>query len=529
MSEGHSSIHNNVQTSLQLQLHNTIHKYYKHIGIFYKIILTTILASMTTKIFDQTDTVYNKMYMLYSYMRKLLFYKKKNTISLVSKKIWTKYGRYKNMISEEKLGILYYVSKHLNKFKDLYGLAQDCRAYRDHLYYDEGSKNIDMDSYYTISQDNPVEIYKDNHNYITLELIENISTNNQEGSSSNTMEKIITDNLMLCSNLSLQEMSTFIDNAKQERLADLQNDINRYIYTYLGEDDEKNPIFEKELFRPYCDFDKLVGSVPKKIEHSFDFFTGDKGQAWYKKRNLPYQMTVLLYGIPGTGKSCIASAVANKFNLHIVRIKLSLIKTNYQFIKAFKNKVFCDTKIEYKNILYLFDELDTEQNSVLKNRTMPKSSKKTTFKKDDTQTTEQKKELINKYSIKEDDLNNLLDNIFTGPRETNHDSLTLGTILEELNGINQMYGRKMFIISNHPEKLDPALLRPGRIDLKYKLDYLSYCDILELIDLFFPNSDYTQYETDTLHAKKITAAKLTNLCKISKTKDKVMTHIYTIT
>jgi len=533
MSDDSLRLQNNVQSALQLQLHNTIHKYYKHIGIFYKIILTTILASMTTKIFDQTDTLYNKMYMLYSYMRKLLFYKKKNTISLVSKKIWTKYGRYKNMISEEKLGILYYVSKHLNNFKDLYGLAQDCRSYRDHLYCDEADKNNDMDSYYTISQDNPVEIYKDKHNYITLELVESMSTNNQEGPTSG-MEKIITDNLMLCSNLSLQEMSYFIDNAKQERLTDLQNDINRYIYTYLGEDDEKNPIFEKELFKPYCKFNKLVGSVPKKIEESFDFFTSDDGREWYEKRNLPYQMTVLLYGIPGTGKSCIASAVATKFNLHIVRIKLSLIKTNYQFIKAFKNKVFCDTKIEYKNILYLFDELDTEQNSVSKNRTTPVSSKKVTFTKEDTPTSslptlEQKKELINKYSIKEDDLNNLLDNIFTGPKQTNQDSLTLGTILEELNGINQMYGRKMFIISNHPEKLDPALLRPGRIDLKYKLDYLSYCDILELIDLFFPNSDYTQYETDTLRAKKITAAKLTNLCKISKTKENVMSHIYTIT
>ena len=84
----------------------------------------------------------------------------------------------------------------------------------------------------------------------------------------------------------------------------------------------------------------------------------------------------------------------------------------------------------------------------------------------------------------------------------------------------------MFIISNHPEKLDPAILRPGRIDLKYKLDHLSYCESLELINIFFPNSDYTQYEKETLQAKKITAAKLTNICKISKTKDKVMSRIY---
>ena len=528
MTEDHSSIPNNVHTSLQLQLHNTIHKYYKHMSMFYKIILTTLLASITTKLFNQTDTLYNKMYMVGSYIRKLLFYKKINTISLVSKKIWTRYGRYKNMISEEKLGILYYVSKNVNKFNDLYKLTQDCRTYSEYMYSEE--KEAPMDSYYTISQETPVEIFKDKQNYISLELRESISNTAQEGSQSNKMERIITDKLVLRSNLSLQEMTTFIDTAKQKRLEDLQNDTNRYIYTYLGEDDDKNPIFEKELFRPYCSFDKLVGSVPKKIEHSFNFFSSDKGQAWYKKRNLPYQLTVLLHGPPGTGKSCIASAVATKFNLHIVRIKLSLIKTNYQFIKAFKNKVFCDNKIEYTQILYLFDELDTEQNSILKKRTQSATSKQVLFTKEDTPSAlaspAQKKELINKYSIKEGDLNNLIDNLFTGPTQTNHDSLTLGTILEELNGINQMYGRKMFIISNHPEKLDPAILRPGRIDLKYKLDHLSYCESLELINIFFPNSDYTQYEKETLQAKKITAAKLTNICKISKTKDKVMSRIY---
>ena len=525
MSEDHPSIHNNVQTSLQLQLHNTIHKYYKHIGIFYKIILTTILASITTKIFDQTDTVYNKLYMIVSYIRKLLFYKKINTISLVSKKIWTKFGRYKNMISEEKLGVLYYVSKNVNKFKDLYKLTQDCRSCSEFTFCDDEQERP-MDTYYTISQKNPVEIFKDKQKYISLELMESISDTAQEGSQSNKMERMITDHLVLRSNLSLQEMTTFIDNSKKERLEDLQNDTNRYIYTYLGEDDDKNPIFEKEVFRPYCNFDKLVGSVPKKIEHSFNFFSSDKGKEWYKKRNLPYQMTVLLYGPPGTGKSCIASAVANKFNLHIVRIKLSLIKTNYQFIKAFKNKVFCDTKIDYANILYLFDELDTEQNSILKKRTQSDTSKKVKFTKEDTQTKEQKKELINKYSIKEDDLNNLIDNLFTGPTRTEHDSLTLGTILEELNGINQMYGRKMFIISNHPEHLDPAILRPGRIDLKYKLQHLTQCEMVELIDIFFPNCEYTEYEEQTLRAKKITAAKLTNICKISKTKENVMSHIY---
>ena len=57
-----------------------------------------------------------------------------------------------------------------------------------------------------------------------------------------------------------------------------------------------------------------------------------------------------------------------------------------------------------------------------------------------------------------------------------------------------MYGRKMFIISNHPEQLDSAILRPGRIDLKFKLDVCSYCEIIDLIRIFFNDSVFDDSE-----------------------------------
>lgn len=527
MSTISSNIRLSVQSSIQTQLQKYVHAYSGHIGIFYKIVITTLLASFTTKLFNESDIVYNKFFLLYSYVYKLFFYKKINKICLESKKIWTKYGRYKNIISEEKLGVLYYISKRLNQFKDLYELTQDYRSHTENIWQED--KNDPLQTYYTISQNNSVEIFRDKDKYISIKMIEDIS-NNSENSSTDKLEKVVTDNLTLTSNLPLKELTEFINNTKQMRQTDLDNDPNRYIYTYLGEDEDKNAVFDQELFIPYCNFDKLIGDIPKKIKSSFEFFNSEEGQKWYSQRNLPYQLTLLLYGLPGTGKSCIASAVANKFNLHIVRIKLSLIKTNFQFIKAFKNKVFCDKKINYKNILYLFDELDTEQNSILKKRKQSVHSNKHIFTNDSVHDNEENKEkkqnLINKYSIKEEDLDSLLENIFTGPKHSESDSLTLGTILEELNGINQMYGRKMFIISNHPEHLDPAILRPGRVDLRYELTNLNYCEILELIQIFFPDCDYTEYEKNTLKTKKITAAKLTNLCKICKTKDILMKHIY---
>jgi hypothetical protein len=45
------------------------------------------------------------------------------------------------------------------------------------------------------------------------------------------------------------------------------------------------------------------------------------------------------------------------------------------------------------------------------------------------------------------------------------ESLDLSTILNIMDGVKSLNGRIIVFTTNHPEKIDPALLRPGRIDL----------------------------------------------------------------
>jgi SpoVK/Ycf46/Vps4 family AAA+-type ATPase len=40
--------------------------------------------------------------------------------------------------------------------------------------------------------------------------------------------------------------------------------------------------------------------------------------------------------------------------------------------------------------------------------------------------------------------------------------LTLANLLEVLDGVMEMEGRMLVITTNYPEKLDKALIRPGR-------------------------------------------------------------------
>lgn len=47
-------------------------------------------------------------------------------------------------------------------------------------------------------------------------------------------------------------------------------------------------------------------------------------------------------------------------------------------------------------------------------------------------------------------------------------------LLNALDGVRSQEGRILFMTTNHPEKLDPALMRPGRADFHALINYASY-------------------------------------------------------
>lgn len=70
--------------------------------------------------------------------------------------------------------------------------------------------------------------------------------------------------------------------------------------------------------------------------------------------------------------------------------------------------------------------------------------------------------------------------------------LTLSGFLNAIDGIAAQEGRILFITSNHADKLDAALKRPGRVDRSYFLDHIKAKDIniaLRMFDRFFPEGD----------------------------------------
>ena len=488
----------------------------------YSVFISLLFSSFLVSIISQFS---NKFYLpdifnfsFIDFLENYGYRKKKYTITLSSRRFFNKFGRHSNDITNEKLSILYKIQKSMNNCKDLYKLEQDYIAS-----YDYDDDDYCRSSYYNMNQTKPIEIYKKGEYSIKVQSIDNSLKENEEGKTKTSDIKMTKINeLILTSYNSLEFIKEFIEKCVKERNDDLKSEKKRYIFTYLGEDDQKKLSYDKDLFIPYANFGGLVGTNSSEIEKDFDFFQSDEGIKWYKNRNVPYQITHLYHGIPGTGKSIVASAIAHKYNLHIVRIKLSLIKTSREFIKVFKNTKINNIQLDFKNILYLFDEMDTELEKLLNNGTnnidkvekylkkLKKKNKKTKNISPDVSDSESSDSEYQDIIVNQCNINNL----------------TIGTILEEMSGINQMYGRKMIIITNNFNKLkkihNGALIRPGRVDRIMEFKKCTPSESKTLINNFYPNMKFTDSQIKLLGNHEWTAAKISSICKISKNIDECL-------
>merc|ERR1711936_690860 len=205
-------------------------------------------------------------------------------------------------------------------------------------------------------------------------------------------------------------------------------------------------------------FSNVFYPEKEDILKRIDFFTNNK--AWYKKRGIPYTMGFMFYGQPGCGKTSTIKAIANYTQRHIVSIPLNKIKSAKELLN-----IFYHGQLNYKDIplsrrLYVLEDIDADD---LKDVVGERSKKEDNT---DEEVSNSKEETgdpgIDMNLLK------MLKSSAAFDKKTN--KLTLATLLEVLDGVMEMDGRMIIITTNYPEKLDKALIRPGRIDLKVHLE-----------------------------------------------------------
>ena len=233
--------------------------------------------------------------------------------------------------------------------------------------------------------------------------------------------------------------------------------------------------YEMRPFHTNKSFDNLYGDEARLIRDRIDFFMEKPG--WYAEKGLPHQLGILLSGKPGTGKTAILRAIANRTKRHIINLKLSNIATATQLKNIFYNDYVTvsmdETGHETKKLLipsdkriYVFEEIDTVG------------------------------ALIQERSLQGDVGETVM-----------QDELTLGDILQILDGTIEIPGRILIMTSNFPERLDRALLRPGRIDVKCDFGFSTAQTIAETVKGLL---DYS-VPKDRLPDRKLTVAEVLNV------------------
>ncbi len=297
---------------------------------------------------------------------------------------------------------------------------------------------------------------------------------------------------LFCYDHEVQYLQAFVDrcNADYERRMKNKLGTNLYFFDMMTNSKNKrttqNPlptthlVYTKHKFYTTRNFDNVFFEQRSKVKKHVEFFLTRKD--WYEKKGIPYTLGFMFHGDPGCGKTSTVKAIANTARRHIINIQLSEIKSKAQLRHLFFNEeihVYDGINTERYTIpvherLYVIEDIDAMGDAVLRRE----------WKKP-TSTVEEKKQNADPWMDRERE-------------EDFKEPIDLSFLLNLLDGTLEASGRIIAISSNFPERIDRALIRPGRIDMIVHFKKCNREILREMIDSFYDRNfdDWTDESLD---------------------------------
>ena len=187
-----------------------------------------------------------------------------------------------------------------------------------------------------------------------------------------------------------------------------------------------------------------LGRSPDSLNYADDLFTKmvkdiemfRADEEWYANMGIPWRRGYLLDGEPGNGKTSLVLALATYFGADIYIINLSGGNVGDNSLQQLLVRVPVGAFV-------LIEEVDT---------------------------------IYNKRDSSVD-----------------HD-MTFSGFINALDGIGAVEGRILFMTTNHKEKLDGALIRPGRADVHHYIGNATWEQMVAIYQRFYP--EYALFGTE---------------------------------
>jgi len=203
----------------------------------------------------------------------------------------------------------------------------------------------------------------------------------------------------------------------------------------------------------------LPAEAKGQVLADLDDFTSRDTRQWYIEHGIPYKRSYLFHGSPGAGKTSLIQGIAGRHARNVCYLSPSHPDMSDDAMKSAVQRVPAKSIIVLEDVDALFD-----------------GRKKKT----------------------------------EGSGKQN--SLTFSGLLNALDGVGGSSGQIFILTTNHRERLDPALIRNGRVDLHIEFKDASREQMADLFKQFYKAAppklaeQFAKSLSEALDAKKTTAS-----------------------